>query len=74
MQYWLDQRLNMRESVRWDAEQTKWERKENSGSILETYEEEAIEEHVSTLTAVKPRKVGTEEIEFYNKEIICDIW
>lgn len=63
----------MRESVRWDAEWTKGQGKENSGSVLETYEEEAIKEHVSTLTAVKPRTVGTEEIEFYNKEIICDI-
>lgn len=63
----------MKESVHWDAEWTRGERKENSGSILETYEEKAMKEHVSTLTVEKPRKVGTEEIEFYNKEIICDI-
>ena len=63
----------MRESVCWDAEWTKGERKENSGSILKTYEEKAIKEYVSTIIVEKPRKVGTEEIEFCNKEIICDI-
>lgn len=46
----------------WDAEWTKGERKENSGSIPETYEEKEIKEYVSTLKLVeKPRRVGTEE-------------